>query len=46
VENPEIAVAVVVEHGVWGSNVAPIARDVLAAYFGIELQQETETEED
>ncbi len=34
-ENPQIAVAVVVEHGVWGSYTAPIARDVLAAYFGI-----------
>lgn len=32
-DNPEIAVAIVVEHGVWGSNVAPIAKDILTAYF-------------
>lgn len=34
-ENPQIAVAVVVEHGVWGTNTAPIARDVLEEYFGL-----------
>jgi len=34
-EKPEIAVAVVVEHGVWGSYTAPIARDVLEEYFGL-----------
>jgi penicillin-binding protein 2 len=34
-EKPEIAVAVVVERGAWGSNVAPIARDVLDEYFGL-----------
>lgn len=32
-EDPRIAVAVVVEHGVWGSYTAPIARDILTAYF-------------
>jgi penicillin-binding protein 2 len=35
--NPQIAVAVVVEHGGHGgSTAAPLARRVLAAYFGIE----------
>ncbi len=35
-EKPEIAVVVVVEKGVWGSYTAPIAKDLLTAYFGIE----------
>ena len=34
-ENPEIAVAVVVEKGAGGSRVAPIARDIFTAYFEI-----------
>ena len=35
--NPQIAVAVLVEHGGHGGSVAaPVARHVLAAYFGIE----------
>ncbi len=32
-DNPEIAVAVVIEHGVWGAYTAPVARDVLMSYF-------------
>jgi penicillin-binding protein 2 len=32
-DDPQIAVAVVVEHGVWGAYTAPIARDVMMAYF-------------
>jgi penicillin-binding protein 2 len=32
-DNPEIAIAVVVERGAWGSNVAPIARDIIDEYF-------------
>ena len=32
-DDPEIAVAVVVEKGAWGSNVAPIARDIIDEYF-------------
>jgi penicillin-binding protein 2 len=37
-EDPQIAVAVVVEHGSSGSGAAaPIAKKILAAYFGIEL---------
>lgn len=34
-DDPQIAVAVVIEHGVWGSNSAPIARDILVEYFNI-----------
>ncbi|AEV67790.1 penicillin-binding protein 2 [Acetivibrio clariflavus] len=34
-EKPEIAIAVVVEHGVWGSYAVPIAKDVLREYFGL-----------
>ncbi|NTV80426.1 MAG: hypothetical protein HGA24_03275, partial [Candidatus Aminicenantes bacterium] len=34
-ENPQIAVAVVIERGVWGSYTAPVARDILDAYFGL-----------
>lgn len=35
-ENPEIAVAVVVEHGMHGgSAAAPVARAILASYFGV-----------
>ncbi len=32
-DDPEIAVVVVVEHGVWGSYTAPIAREFLLEYF-------------
>jgi len=28
-------VAVVIEHGVWGSEVAPVAKDILREYFGM-----------
>ncbi len=42
VDDPEIAVAVVIEQGVWGSNSAPIARDIFAKYFGIDEQRESE----
>lgn len=34
-DNPKIAIAVVVERGAWGSNTAPIARDILDEYFGL-----------
>ena len=34
-DNPKIAVAVVIERGVWGSLAAPVARDVLKEYFGL-----------
>ena len=32
-DDPQIAVAIVVEHGVWGSYAAPIAKDILTEYF-------------
>ena len=32
-DDPQIAVAVVIEHGVWGAYTAPVARDVLMSYF-------------
>ena len=34
-ENPQVAIALVVERGEWGSSTAVIARQLLAAYFGI-----------
>jgi len=44
-ENPKIAVAVVVERGVWGSNAAYIAKDVLDEYFGLNTQINYENDE-
>lgn len=32
-DKPQIAVAVVVEHGVWGAYTAPIAKEIMMAYF-------------
>ncbi len=44
-DDPEIAVAVVVEHGGQGNRVAPIARDIFDAYFGQDGQLESITGE-
>lgn len=41
-DKPEIAVVVVVEHGVWGSYTAPIARDIMMEYFRLNEQKENE----
>lgn len=42
-EAPEIAVAVVVEHGRHGSTVAaPIAMEMIASYFGVEVSPQPE----
>lgn len=41
-DNPEIAIAVVVEHGVWGSNTAAIAKDIMVEYFRLNEQKENE----
>ncbi len=38
-DKPEIAVVVVVEHGVWGSWTAPIARDIMMEYFRLNEQR-------
>jgi len=35
-DHPEVAIAQIVERGAWGSNTSGIAKDLLAAYFGIE----------
>lgn len=40
-DDPEIAVVVVVEHGVWGSYTAPIAKDILEAYFRLNEKNNT-----
>ncbi len=43
IEDPEIALAVVVEHGGSGSRAAaPIARSILASYFGIDIEPAAE----
>lgn len=34
-DKPRIAIAVVVERGAWGSYTAPIARDIIDEYFGL-----------
>ncbi len=40
-DDPQIAIAVVVEHGVWGSQTAPIARDIMLEYFRLNEKNET-----
>ena len=42
VENPQIAIVTVIENGVWGSYTAPVAKDILSAYFGIRGDSEWE----
>lgn len=43
VEDPEIAVAVIVEHGGQGSaTAAPVAREILEAYFNLDEEEEEE----
>jgi penicillin-binding protein 2 len=37
-DDPQIAVVVVIEKGVWGSYAAPVARDILEVYFGMRDQ--------
>lgn len=34
-DDPEIAISIVLEHGVWGSNATPIAKDILEKYFNL-----------
>jgi penicillin-binding protein 2 len=34
-DDPQVAIAQIVERGAWGSNTVGIAKDLLAAYFGI-----------
>ncbi|MDD6214667.1 MAG: penicillin-binding protein 2 [Firmicutes bacterium] len=42
---PEIAVAVVIEHGFRGANAAYIARDIFNEYFGLKTDEETKNDE-
>ena len=42
-DNPEIAVAVIVEDGAQGSYTAEVARDIMAEYFGMNSQKIEET---
>lgn len=35
-DHPQIAVAVIVERGAWGAYTAPVAHDILKAYFNIQ----------
>ncbi|MFO7636665.1 MAG: penicillin-binding protein 2, partial [Clostridia bacterium] len=39
-EEPEIAVAVVIEKGVWGSYTAYVAKDIFSAYFNIQPEED------
>jgi penicillin-binding protein 2 len=34
-DHPRIAVAVIIEHGVWGMLTAPVAKDILMEYFNL-----------
>jgi penicillin-binding protein 2 len=42
VDDPQIAIVTVIENGVWGSYTAPVAKDILSAYFGIWSELEWE----
>jgi penicillin-binding protein 2 len=44
--NPKIAIAVVVEHGVWGYQTAPIARDIMMEYFRLNEDSKSGTVDD
>ena len=44
-DNPEIAVAVVLEHGVRGTNAGYIARDIFDAYFHLNTEPEPPAED-
>lgn len=45
-DKPEIAIAVVVEHGVWGRETAPIAADIMMEYFRLNEKRETKSGSD
>lgn len=42
-DKPRIAIAVVLERGVWGANAAPVARDIMKEYFGMNRKLFDET---
>ncbi len=41
--NPQVAIAQIVEKGVWGSNTMGIAKNLLNAYFGLDKNVDFET---
>lgn len=41
-DNPQIAVAVVVENAGSGSSIAPVARDIFTEYFGLDVSHDTD----
>lgn len=42
-ENPQVAIAQIIEKGVWGSNTLGLAKDLLTAYFGVGVKLQMET---
>lgn len=44
-DNPQIAIAQIVEKGAWGKNTISIARDLMAAYFNVETAENPENPE-
>ncbi|MDW7656583.1 MAG: penicillin-binding transpeptidase domain-containing protein [Bacillota bacterium] len=42
-DDPQVAIAQIVEKGAWGSNTIGIARDLLAAYFHLDEAEATQT---
>jgi penicillin-binding protein 2 len=42
-DDPQVAIAQIVEKGAWGSNTIAIARDLLAAYFHLDEAEATQT---
>ncbi len=45
-DKPEIAIAVVVEHGVWGRETAPICADIMMEYFRLNEERESKVVND
>ena len=43
-ENPQIAIAVIAEHGAHGNYAAPVARDIIDAYFGVKTDENQKDE--
>ncbi len=41
-EDPQIAVALIIEHGVYGSYTAPVAKDILKEYFQLSDLEDTD----
>ncbi len=42
-DNPQVAIAQIIEKGVWGSNTMGVAKDLLSAYFGLGTSVSYET---